>query len=112
MMETDSVIHIVGVHCRPDQEEKFNKWYNERHIPDSLKFKGVRRVTRYKILTPDIKSPKYLTVYEFENQKAFEAFEASPERAEAMKDINETWGEDRYELMWRVQYKVLETWEQ
>ncbi len=119
-MEPDSIIHVVGLHCRPDQEGKLNKWYNEKHIPDSLKFKGVKRVTRYKILTPDktpagypdIKYPEYLAVYEFENQKVFEAFESSPERAEAMKNVNETWAEDRYELVWRVQYKVLGTWEQ
>ena len=52
-MEPDSVIHIVGMHCRPDQEEKLNKWYNERHIPDLLKFKGVKRITRDRILTPN-----------------------------------------------------------
>ena len=119
-METGSVINVVGVHCRPDQEEKLNRWYNERHIPDLLKFKGVKKATRYTLLTPDeahagspdIKYPMYLAVYEFESQEAYEAFETSPERAEAMKELNETWAEDKYELVWRVQYKALGAWEQ
>lgn len=115
-MEFNSVINIVGTNCRPDQEEKFNKWYNERHIPDLLKFKGLRKVTRYKILTPnsqpEVNYPNYLVIYEFENQQAYEAYEASPELAEALKEADETWADDRFERVWRVQYKALKTWEQ
>jgi hypothetical protein len=119
-MEPNSVIHIVGLSCRSDQEEKFNKWYNERHIPDLLKFKGVRRVTRYKILTPnrrypgypDVKYPNYLAIYEFENQEVFEAYEASRELAETKKEVSKTWAEDAFEQVWRVEYKALKTWKQ
>ncbi len=117
-MEPNSVMYMVGLHCRPDQEEKLNKWYNERHILDLLKFKGVKGVTRYEIykvitpdmVSPDVKYPKYLAVYEFENQESFEVFEASPERDEAIKEARETWAEDGYERVWRVVYKALKTW--
>jgi len=119
-MEPNSAILIVGLRCRPDQEEKFNQWYNERHIPDLLKFKGVRRVTRYKTLThfktrdgyPDVQYPSYLAIYEFENQQTLEAFEASPELAEAAREARETWADDSYERMWWLRFKALKTWEQ
>ena len=118
-MEHNRVIHIRGISCRPEQEEEFNKWYNEIHIPDLLKFKGLRKATRYQILYPDKVSidsqngnyPKYLAVYEFDNQQDYEAYEASPELKEALKDVHETWEKDPYEGIWRVQYKFLKAWE-
>lgn len=119
-MEANSTILIVGLSCRPDQEEKFNQWYNERHIPDLLKFKGVRKVTRYKALThfktregyPAVQYPGYLAIYEFENQQTLEAFEASAELAEAAMEARETWTEDSYQRMWWVRFKTLKTWGQ
>ncbi|MFC2042072.1 DUF4286 family protein [Chloroflexota bacterium] len=113
------MIHIVGVKCRPDQEEKFSKWFNEKHVLDLLKFKGLRRATRYQLLyrdgknpvTPDMEYPIYLGVYEFDNQQDFEAYEASPELAEAHKNLLETWAKDPFERVWRVQYRALKTWE-
>ena len=118
-MESNPVIHFVGLHCPPDQEVKFNKWYNEKHVPDLLKVKGVRRVARYQIVTPgrrypgfpDTKYPNYLAIWEFDNQEAFEAYEASPELTEGRKDASTVQPELGYERMWRVEYKALQTWE-
>ena len=118
-MENNSALLIVGLHCRPDQEEKFNKWYNERHIPDLLEFKGVRKVTRYKTSThfkvregyPDVRYPNYLAIYEFENQQTLEAFEASSQLADAAKEARETWAEDSFERMWWVRFEAVKTWE-
>ena len=52
-MKTNSVINIVGVSGRPDQVEKLNKWYTERHVPDLMKFKGLKRATWLKVLSPE-----------------------------------------------------------
>ena len=119
-MEPNSAMIIVGLHCRPDQEEKFNKWYNKKHIPDLLKFKGVRKVTRFKRIPtdrarpgyPDIQYPNYLAIWEFENQQTLEAFEISPELEEAAGEAREAWAEDSFERMWWVKYKALKSWEQ
>ena len=77
-MKSNSAIIIVGLTCQPDKEERFNIWYNEKHIPDLLRFKGVRMVTRYKTLTrfqprqgyPDVDYPAYVTIYELENPES------------------------------------------
>ncbi|MFH1382899.1 MAG: DUF4286 family protein [Chloroflexota bacterium] len=117
MAEQNRVIHVRGLGCRPDQEEKLNKWYDEIHISDLMKFKGLRKATRYQLLYPEktsldsqnVKYPKYLAIYEFDSQQAFEAYEVSPELKEAMKEVHEDWGKDPYEGIWRVQYKLLNT---
>ena len=111
-MKTKRIIHIVGTECRPEGEEKFHKWYGEIHIPMLLKFKGLRKVTRYKRIYENEKYPKYLAIYEFDSQKAFEAYEVSPELAAASKEEHEvTWREGGYNLIWRAQYEPMRTWE-
>ena len=104
------MIHITGTRCQPELEEKFNTWYNQTHIPMLLKFKGLRGVTRYRILKPSEGYPEYLAIYEFDSRQAFEEYETSPELAIALEEMRETWKDGGWELMWRVQYEVMKTW--
>ena len=110
-METKPIIHLVAADCRPEHEAKFNKWYNDIHIPMLLKFKGIKKVTRYKITKEAKEYPKYLTIYTFESQKAYEEYEASPELTAAREENRETWKEGGYEIKWRVQYEPVKNWE-
>ncbi|MFC1872572.1 hypothetical protein ACFLYV_02495 [Chloroflexota bacterium] len=117
-MKTNGIIHVLGLSCRPDQDEKFNKWYNEQHVPDLLKFNGLRRATRYKLVSEgkrysgvaEAKYPGYLAVYELGSKDSFEEYEASPEVAAAMVELRETWGNDPFERVWRVQFQYLQRW--
>jgi antibiotic biosynthesis monooxygenase (ABM) superfamily enzyme len=34
-MADEIVVNIIETKCQPEDEEKFNKWYNEVHIPCS-----------------------------------------------------------------------------
>ena len=111
-METKPIIHVVATQCRPEDEEKLNTWYDEIHIPLLLKFKGLKKATRYKIIYETEEYPKYLAIYEFESQEAFEAYETSSELAAAIKEEHEeTWKDSKYEMVWRVQYEPTRTWE-
>ena len=110
-MESKSVISMLAIQCPPETEEKFNRWYNEVHIPMLLKNKEIRRVTRYKRLSADEEYPNYLTIYEFDSKEAFDAYNASPELAAAHKERQETWREGGYERKWRVQYEAIKTWQ-
>ena len=107
----ETILHLVAAQCSPEKEEKFNKWYNETHIPMLLKFPGLKKVTRYKQMYEVEEYPNYLTVYQFESKEAFEAYQASPELAAALEESNETWKEGKFETKWRVQYQPLKTWE-
>jgi uncharacterized protein (TIGR02118 family) len=110
-METKPIIYLVASQCHPEDEEKFNTWYNEIHIPLLLKFGGIKKATRYKIVNEAEEYPKYLAIYEFKSQKAYEAYTTSPERAAAMEDLEETWEERGFEIKWRVCYEPIKTWE-
>ena len=104
------LINIMGTRCRPEVDAKFNKWYEQVHIPMLLKFKGLKAATRCKIVKSAPEYPEYVVIYEFENRKAFEDYGKSPELAAALAEMKETWKDGGYDVVWRVQYEVLKTW--
>ncbi len=109
-MEAKLVIDVVGTDCPLETEEKFNKWYNDTHVPDLLKFEKIKRVTRFKILNQDTKYPKFLAIYEFDNRQAFEEYFASPVRGAGVQDWTKVSKELSASLKWLAQYEVIKTW--
>ena len=109
-METKPIIRLVATQCQPEVEEKFNKWYDEVHIPLLFKFEGMKRVTRYKIVNKTEEYPSYLAIYEFESRQAYEEYQTSPELAAGRAEMNETWQGGGFEIKWRVQYETMKTW--
>ena len=109
-MKDAPIINVVATRCHPDDEEKFNKWYDEVHIPLLLKLKGLTEVTRYRIVNDTGEYPRYLTIYHYESQKAYEASQSSPEFAAVMDEMKETWKERDYERIWKVQYEFVRSW--
>ena len=111
-MENAPVILIIGAEGPREAEEEWNKYYNEKHVPDMLKFKGIKKVSRYKkVDDTETAYPKYIAVYEFENSRAAEAYKTSPERDAAAKDWADTskkWG---VETKWRVSYEAIKAWQ-
>lgn len=101
---------MVASECKPEAEEKYNKWYDEVHIPMLLKFKGLKEVIRYRLVGETGAFPKYLTVYKFESPEAYEAYGTSPERSAAMDELATTWKQGGFEVKWRVVYEPLKTW--
>ena len=71
-MENKPLLLIMAANCQLEAEAKFNKWYEEVHIPNVMKFKGLKKATRYHITIDSEEYPKYLVAYEFESKKAFE----------------------------------------
>ena len=111
-MEDMHAINITITTCPMENDEAFNKWYNEKHIPFNMRFKGLYRVTRYKSLNTFInssieKSPHYLTTYSFKDLDTFNKWNVSRELEEAsdpdlLKDLG-------VRLIWRVQYESVKT---
>jgi len=110
-MGTEPIIYVVATQCQSEAEGKFNKWYNEVHIPLLLKFKGLKEVARYRIIKEIEESPRYLAIYEFENQKDYEAFESSPQLTAAREELKESWKDGGFEIEWRAQYEAIKTWQ-
>jgi antibiotic biosynthesis monooxygenase (ABM) superfamily enzyme len=116
-MKMKPVIWMVGIQCRPEDEEKFNQWYDDVHVPMLLKGNWATRVTRYRLASKNyhaanttVDCPKYQTIYEFENQEKFESWMNGQERAAAGVDKSETWGKNMYEVVWATRYDVMNTW--
>jgi uncharacterized protein (TIGR02118 family) len=109
-MKKTPVVNIVGIRCQPQAEEKFVQWYDQTHIPLLLKFKGLRKVKRCKIVKRAEAYPEYLGIFEFESEQAFTDYENSPELAAAHAEMRETWKDGGWDRMWRVQFEVVKTW--
>lgn len=117
-MKKDAVLWLVGTQCKPGvDEDKFNKWYDEVHVPMLLEGNHVKKVTRnkiaekaYHVANTTHECPKYLTIYEFENLANFEAWMSSPDREVAGEDKLATWGEGGgYEVFWATRYDNMQT---
>ena len=108
-MASNQVINIVATQCQPSDEEKFNSWYNEVHIPMLLKNKALKGVTRYKVLSEASALPRYIAIYKFANNKDLEAFNNSSELRAAIQEMQETWGQ-KVEISSRIQYELIKEW--
>jgi len=103
------VINIVATRCQPVDDEKFNRWYNEVHIPMLLKYKKLLGVARYKVITESPTLPQYIAIYKYASLKDLQDFSKSPKLAAAAKEMQETWGQ-KIELTSRVQYELIKEW--
>jgi hypothetical protein len=111
-MKNRSIMHVVGTECPPERQEEFDRWYNETHIPDVLKFKKLRGVIRMKNLHPGTEYPVFLTIYQFDNEKDYEEYIQSPERAAAGGEWMRVQRELGATRKWSVQYEVTRSWQQ
>jgi uncharacterized protein (TIGR02118 family) len=106
-MAKKHVINIVTTQCPPEDDARFNKWYNEVHIPMLMKYKGVKRVARYKVL--DDKGPQYMAVYHFESMQDFQDFGKSPEFKAAIEEMNQSWPKG-IQITGRQQSELIQEW--
>lgn len=116
-MTPQTVIWTVGIQCPAEDEDKFNTWYDDIHVPMLLKGDLVKKVTRFKLAdetyhvgTTTQVCPNYLTIYEFESPALFDAWMNSPARAEAGEDKTNTWGDKVYEVKWASRYNLITAW--
>ena len=105
------ILNIVSTECSPKNDARFNKWYDEVHIPMLLKYRGIKKVTRYRMLDDKDKKPKYLAIYEYDDKTAMDAFPQSPEFKDAIDEMNGTWKDNMFELKWAANYEPIKTWE-
>lgn len=116
-MTQQSVIWTVGLQCKPEDEAKFNAWYDDVHVPMLLKGDLVKKATRFRLAdetyhvgTEVATSAKYLTIYEFDSAETFNAWMTSPARDEAGADKATTWGDGGYEVKLASRYDLINAW--
>jgi Domain of unknown function (DUF4286) len=106
-----SVINLVMVDCRAELDAKYNEWYDKVHIPMCLKYAGMRRVTRYRLLSGPSAHARYLTVYEFQDQSAMDAFPKTPECIAAMQEMKQSWKDGDFTISLAAQYETIRVFE-
>jgi uncharacterized protein (TIGR02118 family) len=104
------IVNIVATECPPEKDAAFNKWYNEVHIPLLFKYKGMKKVTRYKVIDEKSQQPKYLAIYEYDTKEAMDAQHESPEFKAAIAEMQGSWL-GKFDLKWAAGYEPIKTWE-
>lgn len=105
------ILNIVATECATKDDVKFNKWYNEVHIPMLMKYKGIKKVTRYKIIDEKADKPRYIAVYEYDSKSDLNALNASPEFKAAIAEMQETQKVQSFDIKWATACEPIKTWE-
>lgn len=107
-MANARIINLVATECAPENDAKFNKWYNEVHIPLFLKYKGLKKVTRYR-MTDD--KTRYLAVYEYDTKEDLDNLPKSPEFQAAIAEMQQTWKDNPIKITWAINCEPIKVWE-
>jgi antibiotic biosynthesis monooxygenase (ABM) superfamily enzyme len=103
-------INMVCTRCKPEDEVRFNKWYDDVHIPMLLATGFVKEIVRYKLAMDGAGNSPYLTIYYFADKKAYDAYQTSPARFAALAEMDKEWGKDGFKIESRVQYEEMQRW--
>lgn len=102
-------LFVVMAKVRADQEDSFNRWYDEDHLPKALnRFPGVISGRRYRILDGG-DGYNYMAVYEFESQvKLTEAMNSEALKG-LIQEFNAAFGDVGRKRMTGVEIKSFVT---
>lgn len=62
-----TAVLVVQVEIDPADEEEFNRWYDEEHVPEKLATPGFISARRFRICDG---GPRYMVIYELANADA------------------------------------------
>jgi hypothetical protein len=62
-------ILVTSVDIAPGAEEEFNRWYDERHLPEVMACPGFVSAARYECTLGE---PRYIAIYELESEEALQ----------------------------------------
>ena len=75
-------LFVVRATITAEREVAFNKWYNEEHVPQVLRYNGAVSARRYRKVVGDDKY-QYMATYEFASEAVLQQFLKS----DALKDL-------------------------
>jgi len=86
-----TVLFVVKASIAKDREEAFNRWYNEEHCPQFLRFPGAVSARRYRAIMGEEKY-QYMAVYEVQNEETFQRLMASAHFQELKNEYDAHFG--------------------
>jgi antibiotic biosynthesis monooxygenase (ABM) superfamily enzyme len=84
-------LFVVKATITPEQEEAFNRWYNQEHCPQLLRFPGAVSARRYKAIMGEDRY-QYMALYEFESEATLQRFLESGHLDELKRDYDAHFG--------------------
>ena len=98
-------LFVVKATITPEQEAAFNRWYNEEHCPQLLRYRGAVSARRYRaILGED--TYRYMAAYEFQDQPTFQRFVESEE----LRDLKAEYDRHFGAVSQRVRSSYVQVW--
>jgi hypothetical protein len=99
-------LQIGRINIKPEDEDGWNDWYNNVYIPNYEKVPGVISGRRFLAVEGE---PKYLTVYDFENEKVSSTPEWDYQRT--LNPANDHWQKTMLHLpdspgIWRKTFEL------
>ena len=87
-----TVLFVVKATIAKDQEAAFNRWYNEEHVPQFLRFKGAVSARRYRAIMGEDRF-QYMAVYELADEAALERLMTSQEFTDLRAEYDAHFGQ-------------------
>ena len=87
-----TVLFVVKATITAEQEDAFNRWYNQEHCPQLLRFQGAVSARRYRAIMGEDKY-RYMAMYEFESEATFQRFLESGHLEELKREYDAHFGE-------------------
>jgi hypothetical protein len=84
-------LFVVRATIARDREAAFNKWYNEEHLPQVLRYNGAVSGRRYRKVTGEDKYD-YMAVYEFASEEVLQQFLQSDALKELRAEYDRNFG--------------------
>lgn len=86
------VMYVVRIRIPVREEEDWNKWHNEEHVPAVLEQPGFVQVRKFKSLSNSNKESEYFVLYELQNQAAYDKYVKSAEGERLRQLYLDTYG--------------------
>lgn len=110
-MADNRMIQIVASESTPEKEAEYDAWYTDIHIPMLFGYKGMKKVSRYRLVDENEEVSRFLTIYEFESKEAMDDFSKSPDFKAAIEDYEDKKDKVHFELRWAAAYECTKSME-
>jgi hypothetical protein len=84
-------LFMVRATIRKEREESFNRWYNQEHLPQVLRYNGAVSGRRYRRLSGEDKY-EYMALYEFASEQVLQEFLQSDALKELRAEYDKNFG--------------------
>jgi len=86
------VFYVVRIRISVKDEESWNRWHNEEHIPQVLAQPGFLQARKFRTLTSNKSEAEYTVCYELRNQAAYDRYVKSEEGSRLRQHYLDAYG--------------------